>query len=94
MFFVIPEMPSKTFVMLQKKLPDHFNYNMYIVHAALAERERERKREKELIIMYKWKIAECPISSKSRQKGGKVGPIKIWDILYVVDGSTVYLAHP
>ena len=24
MFFVIPEMPSKTFVMLYKKLPDHF----------------------------------------------------------------------
>ena len=24
MFFVIPEMPSKTFVMVQKKLPDHF----------------------------------------------------------------------
>ena len=26
MFFVIPEMPSKTFVMLYKKLPDHFKY--------------------------------------------------------------------
>ena len=25
MFFGIPEMPSKTFVMAQKKLPDHFN---------------------------------------------------------------------
>mgnify|MGYP006864200861 CR=1 FL=1 len=24
MFFVIPEMPSKTFVMIDKKLPDHF----------------------------------------------------------------------
>ena len=24
MFFVIPEMPSKTFFMLKKKLPDHF----------------------------------------------------------------------
>ena len=24
MFFVIPEMPSKTFVMLYKKLPDNF----------------------------------------------------------------------
>ena len=24
MFFVIPEMPSKTFVMVLKKLPDHF----------------------------------------------------------------------
>ena len=24
MFFVIPEMPSKTFVMLYKKLADHF----------------------------------------------------------------------
>ena len=23
-FFVIPEMPSKTFVMVSKKLPDHF----------------------------------------------------------------------
>ena len=27
MFFVIPEMPSKTFVMLYKKLPDQFKYN-------------------------------------------------------------------
>ena len=25
MFFVIAEMPSKTFVMVLKKLPDHFN---------------------------------------------------------------------
>ena len=24
MYFVIPEIPSKTFVMLKKKLPDHF----------------------------------------------------------------------
>ena len=24
-FFVIPEMPSKTFVMVFKKIPDHFN---------------------------------------------------------------------
>ena len=28
MFFVIPEMPSKTFVMVLKKLPDHFKDNM------------------------------------------------------------------
>ena len=27
MFFVIPEMPSKPFVMGLKKLPDHFKYN-------------------------------------------------------------------
>ena len=27
MFFVIPEMPSKTFDMVLKKLPDHFNLN-------------------------------------------------------------------
>ena len=26
MFFVIPEMPSKTFVMVLTKLPDHFKY--------------------------------------------------------------------
>ena len=26
MFFVITEMPSKTFVMVLKKLPDHFKY--------------------------------------------------------------------
>ena len=26
MFFVIPEMPSKAFVMLYKKLPDHFKH--------------------------------------------------------------------
>ena len=25
MFFIIPEMPSKAFVMVKKKLPDHFN---------------------------------------------------------------------
>ena len=25
MLFVIPEMPSKTFIMVLKKLPDHFN---------------------------------------------------------------------
>ena len=25
MFFVIAEMPSKTFIMVLKKLPDHFN---------------------------------------------------------------------
>ena len=25
MFFVIPEMPSKTFFMVLKKIPDHFN---------------------------------------------------------------------
>ena len=25
MLFVIPEMPSKTFVIVSKKLPDHFN---------------------------------------------------------------------
>ena len=30
MFFVIPEMPSETFVMVLKKLPDHFKC-MYIV---------------------------------------------------------------
>ena len=26
MFFVIPEMPSKTFVMILKDLPDHFKF--------------------------------------------------------------------
>ena len=30
MFFVIPEMPSKTFVMLYKKLPDHFKIQIYL----------------------------------------------------------------
>ena len=30
MFFVIPEMPSKTFVMLYKKLPDHFKASCYV----------------------------------------------------------------
>ena len=29
MFFVIPEMPSKTFVMLLKKLPDRFKQFQY-----------------------------------------------------------------
>ena len=32
MFFVIPEMPSKTFVMLYKKLPDHFK-KVYFLQA-------------------------------------------------------------
>ena len=31
MFFVIPEMPSKTFVMLYKKLPDHFKHAWNLV---------------------------------------------------------------
>ena len=31
MFIVIPEMPSKTFVMLYKKLLDHFNKSEYFV---------------------------------------------------------------
>ena len=31
MFFVIPEMPSKTFVMVLKKLPGHFK--LHIVNA-------------------------------------------------------------
>ena len=31
MFFVIPEMPSKTFVMLYIKLPDHFNKHTHLV---------------------------------------------------------------
>ena len=31
MFFVIPEMPSKTFVMLYKKLPDHFDQKYLII---------------------------------------------------------------
>ena len=37
MFFVIPEMPSKTFVMLLKKLPDHFNSiaNIYFIDIAV-----------------------------------------------------------
>ena len=30
MFFVIPEMPSKTFVMLYKKLPEHFKKNSQV----------------------------------------------------------------
>ena len=37
MFFVIPEMPSKTFVMLYKKLPDHFNIIMLL--SVIAPRE-------------------------------------------------------
>ena len=28
MFFVIPEVPSKTFVMVLKKLPDHFKVDL------------------------------------------------------------------
>ena len=48
MFFVIPEMPSKTFVMLYKKLPDHFKrtdslswwaygYNCYYIQQYIYE---------------------------------------------------------
>ena len=33
MFFVIPEMPSKTFVMLYKKIPDHFNILLASEHS-------------------------------------------------------------
>ena len=38
MFFVIPEMPSKTFVMVLKKLPDHFNAIalLYAAHSSAA----------------------------------------------------------
>ena len=32
MFFVVPEMPSKTVVMVLKKLPDHFNLHEVICH--------------------------------------------------------------
>ena len=32
MFFVIPEMPSKTFVMVLKKLPDHFKHVQRMPH--------------------------------------------------------------
>ena len=33
-FFVIPEMPSKTFVMVLKKLPDHFKHRgIYLLGA-------------------------------------------------------------
>ena len=31
MFFAIPEIPSKTFVMLYKKLPDHFKVVLIII---------------------------------------------------------------
>ena len=34
MFFVIPEMLSKTFVMVKKNLPDHFN-NLVQFHEVL-----------------------------------------------------------
>ena len=34
-FFVIPEMPSKTYVMLYKKLPDHFKKSYLLVSLAL-----------------------------------------------------------
>ena len=30
MFFVIPEMQAKTFVMLYKKLSDHFKYSLFV----------------------------------------------------------------
>ena len=33
MFFVIPEMPSKTVVVVLKKIPDHFNICLhYLMH--------------------------------------------------------------
>mgnify|MGYP001175212666 CR=1 FL=1 len=36
MFFVIPEMPSKTFVMVLKKLRDHLNYYGNIINIRIA----------------------------------------------------------
>ena len=41
-FFVIPEMPSKTFVMLYKKSPDHFKRDGDMIV------ERKTKREIEI----------------------------------------------
>ena len=42
MFFVIPEMPSKTFVMLQKKLPDHFNNKVLSFSAKITTKKTMR----------------------------------------------------
>ena len=47
MFFVIPEMPSKTFVMVLKELPDHFNARgKNIIHV----RKYQQNRLKNLMI--------------------------------------------
>ena len=45
MFFVIPEMPSKTFVMVVKKLPDHFKIG----------RRHKNKESKEKANIFGWK---------------------------------------
>ena len=59
MFFVIPEMPSQTFVMVLKKLPDHFK-----------EIEIEREKEKEAVQNHGAGYHGC-ISCK-KQKEGKL----------------------
>ena len=44
MFFVIPEMPSKTFVWFKKKLPDHFKeYDIKERETELEIKKRRRK---------------------------------------------------
>ena len=63
MFFVIPEMPSKTFVMLYKKLPDHFNMNEDIYMQLLGQPDNNKGIENcghfWNAINYKWNDAPC-----------------------------------
>ena len=48
MFFVIPEIASKTFVMLYKKLPDHFNatlshcFNIHKETLSIKQRQEDK----------------------------------------------------
>ena len=48
MFFVIPEMPSETFVMLYKKLPDHFKYSTISYYRRRRQTPKNCKNKNEL----------------------------------------------
>ena len=51
MFFVIPEMPSKTFVMVKKKLPDHFKEYISVEHFESQQRFPNKKTDRERCII-------------------------------------------
>ena len=79
MFFVIPEMPSKTFVMLYKKLPDHFklghNYRLKVSN-----------RKKNLYVLREAAIKKSYIlSGPATKRGGGVKATKKKEHLYLTN---------
>ena len=53
MFFVNPEMPSKTFVMVLKKLPDHFKNNPCLdMVRQFGMKAREHVQQYEILVLY------------------------------------------